>query len=169
MPELYLEDDNYDEAESGQEVPPSSSPTISQFPLTSLSPPEWAADTSSSVCVSCGAKFTVLRRRHHCRTCGRLLCATCTPHRVPLPPSFTDHIPLSPSSPEEGLLRLVAGSGSSGTNGKSGEEKLHRVCANCFRNVFGGNLMSATAEILQQQDVTTPHTRTSSKSYFPYF
>nr|CDS32933.1 zinc finger FYVE domain containing protein 9 [Hymenolepis microstoma] len=161
--ELNEADHNDDEAEginitpspqSGQNIPPLPSPVASQSPLSSLSPPEWAADTSSSVCVSCGAKFTVLRRRHHCRICGRLLCATCTPHRVPLPPSFSNHIPLSPSSPEGSLLRLV-GSGSSSTNGASGEVKLHRVCIDCFRNFFGGSLVSSTVESVQQQYVTT--------------
>ncbi|KAM7539225.1 hypothetical protein Aperf_G00000055609 [Anoplocephala perfoliata] len=112
--------------------PTSSSPGPSHSPFIGLSPPEWAADASSSVCVSCGARFTVLRRRHHCRTCGRLLCASCTPHRVPLPSTFINRI--SPSSQEENLLRLVAGSVST----LNSEEKLQRVCTQCFRNVFGG-------------------------------
>ncbi|VDN99907.1 unnamed protein product [Rodentolepis nana] len=147
----------------GQNTPRLTPSIVSQSPLSSLSPPEWAADTSSSVCVSCGAKFTVLRRRHHCRICGRLLCATCTPHRAPLPPSFSNHIPISPSSPEESLLRLV-GSASSSTSGTSGDEKLHRVCIDCFRNIFGGSLVPSNVEsVQQQQHATIAQTPTPSK------
>ncbi|KAL7058547.1 hypothetical protein AAHC03_016938 [Spirometra sp. Aus1] len=46
--------------------------------------PTWVADDAYSNCMSCGAKFTVWRRRHHCRTCGRLLCSQCTPARLRL-------------------------------------------------------------------------------------
>ncbi|VDN59096.1 unnamed protein product [Dracunculus medinensis] len=30
----------------------------------------------------CCAKFTLILRRHHCRCCGRVLCAYCTSHKV---------------------------------------------------------------------------------------
>ncbi|MES1915807.1 MAG: hypothetical protein MHM6MM_007705, partial [Cercozoa sp. M6MM] len=35
-------------------------------------------------CMSCGASFNVLRRRHHCRGCGEVVCHTCSTHRVEL-------------------------------------------------------------------------------------
>ena len=28
------------------------------------------------------ARFSLLRRRHHCRACGRVACAACTAHRL---------------------------------------------------------------------------------------
>ena len=36
----------------------------------------------SPTCASCGSKFSLLVRRHHCRLCGRVVCASCSPHRV---------------------------------------------------------------------------------------
>ncbi|KAL5103339.1 Zinc finger FYVE domain-containing protein 9 [Taenia crassiceps] len=113
-------------------LPSTSSPVQPQSVPLSLEPPEWAADTSSTVCVACNSRFTMLRRRHHCRTCGRLLCATCTPHRVPLPPAFSPSSAYS--SPEGSLLRLV--SGPNATSGGSNEPRLHRVCVQCFRQMF---------------------------------
>ena len=61
----------------------------------------WASDELLS-CMLCGpdGTFGMLRRRHHCRKCGRLVCSTCaanfrrirkggfthgTPTRPPLP------------------------------------------------------------------------------------
>jgi len=46
-----------------------------------LWPPQkvlWVADGSASECTFCGRDFGCLRRRHHCRACGRLYCATST-------------------------------------------------------------------------------------------
>ncbi|VDM18116.1 unnamed protein product [Hydatigera taeniaeformis] len=119
---------------------PSTLPLVQaqSIPL-SLEPPEWASDTSSTVCVACNSRFTMIRRRHHCRTCGRLLCATCTPHRVPLPPSFSPSSAYS--SPEGSLLRLV--SGSNVTTAGSNETRLHRVCVQCFRQMFRGSPVQA--------------------------
>lgn len=39
----------------------------------------WQPDDSSAVCQCCGSMFSTLwRRRHHCRVCGELVCASCS-------------------------------------------------------------------------------------------
>jgi len=35
-------------------------------------PPAWVPDNEAPVCMSCKAMFTVVRRRHHCRNCGKV-------------------------------------------------------------------------------------------------
>ena len=47
--------------------------------------PFWIPDDDAPNCQECGQKFTVIRRRHHCRACGRVLCAPCCHHKAPLP------------------------------------------------------------------------------------
>ncbi|OQR76585.1 1-phosphatidylinositol 3-phosphate 5-kinase-like [Tropilaelaps mercedesae] len=37
----------------------------------------WMPDSNCKECYECGAKFSTFRRRHHCRICGRIFCATC--------------------------------------------------------------------------------------------
>ena len=32
--------------------------------------------------MECELRFTVIRRRHHCRACGRLLCSACCSERI---------------------------------------------------------------------------------------
>jgi sterol 3beta-glucosyltransferase len=45
----------------------------------------WAPDDSSATCTVCAAPFSLLNRRRHCRSCGRLACGACFPHRCHLP------------------------------------------------------------------------------------
>ncbi|XP_046489801.1 zinc finger FYVE domain-containing protein 9 isoform X1 [Neodiprion pinetum] len=40
-------------------------------------PPFWVPDSEAPFCMLCEAKFTVLKRRHHCRACGKVLCSKC--------------------------------------------------------------------------------------------
>eukprot|EP00043_Microstomoeca_roanoka_P017077 m.177304 g.177304 ORF g.177304 m.177304 type:complete len:216 (-) comp16570_c13_seq4:3325-3972(-) len=50
-------------------------------------PPAWTPDMSAKHCEHCRIKFTLLNRRHHCRSCGRLVCGACAPanNTKPLP------------------------------------------------------------------------------------
>ncbi|KAG1667539.1 Lateral signaling target protein 2 [Nymphon striatum] len=41
--------------------------------ITSSKPPVWVPDDESSICMDCSASFTILRRRHHCRNCGKVI------------------------------------------------------------------------------------------------
>ncbi|KAF2362320.1 Ankyrin repeat [Trinorchestia longiramus] len=43
--------------------------------------PPWA---EGDHCMECATKFTLATRRHHCRHCGRLLCAKCSDKLLPI-------------------------------------------------------------------------------------
>mmetsp|Transcript_2955 Transcript_2955/g.4347 ORF Transcript_2955/g.4347 Transcript_2955/m.4347 type:complete len:1068 (+) Transcript_2955:24-3227(+) len=45
----------------------------------------WEPDEWSATCHDCNEYFTWVRRRHHCRSCGRLFCHKCSQNRIPLP------------------------------------------------------------------------------------
>ena len=48
------------------------------------SAPVWVPDTASSTCQECRVRFSFVVRKHHCRACGRLLCARCSQHQAAL-------------------------------------------------------------------------------------
>lgn len=37
-------------------------------------PPIWVPDAVATHCMNCGLKFSVIKRRHHCRACGKVSC-----------------------------------------------------------------------------------------------
>ncbi|OWF38353.1 lateral signaling target protein 2 homolog [Mizuhopecten yessoensis] len=48
-------------------------------------PPSWVPDDHTIICTSCKTPFTFVRRRHHCRNCGKIFCSRCSANAVPLP------------------------------------------------------------------------------------
>ncbi|KAK4504247.1 hypothetical protein PRZ48_005163 [Zasmidium cellare] len=50
--------------------------------------PKWQPDHEASECPVCHNEFSIFYRRHHCRKCGRVVCATCSPHRITIPRQY---------------------------------------------------------------------------------
>ena len=55
--------------------------------------PRWEPDAGVSKCRICGTTFSFWYRKHHCRKCGRVVCANCSPHRITIPRQFIVHPP----------------------------------------------------------------------------
>jgi hypothetical protein len=47
--------------------------------------PQWQDSTHMKHCSFCSAEFSMIFRKHHCRRCGQVVCASCSSSRVPLP------------------------------------------------------------------------------------
>eukprot|EP00045_Choanoeca_perplexa_P001621 m.20937 g.20937 ORF g.20937 m.20937 type:complete len:294 (+) comp11072_c0_seq1:67-948(+) len=48
--------------------------------------PNWVPDTEADVCMNCmKTTFSALKRRHHCRSCGNVVCSGCSSKRKVLP------------------------------------------------------------------------------------
>ncbi|KAL6065425.1 Pleckstriny domain-containing family F member 2 [Balamuthia mandrillaris] len=47
--------------------------------------PIWVNDQEFKECMLCTIKFTAIRRKHHCRKCGKLVCNKCSEKRWELP------------------------------------------------------------------------------------
>lgn len=48
--------------------------------------PVWEPDHATNSCRRCDKHFSLLNRRHHCRRCGLVVCAACSPHTDQLDP-----------------------------------------------------------------------------------
>ncbi|MCJ1264089.1 hypothetical protein MMC22_003960 [Lobaria immixta] len=75
-------------------LPPRPIRTSSQSQRSTDIPlPRWQPDAEVSRCPICGANFNFWFRKHHCRKCGRVVCANCSPHRITIPRQFIVHSP----------------------------------------------------------------------------
>lgn len=45
----------------------------------------WVVDCDLNLCMVCFNYFNFLRRKHHCRSCGSLVCAKCSPYMTTVP------------------------------------------------------------------------------------
>lgn len=78
-------------------LPPRRESIVSQRRASDMVPP-WQPDAEVHKCPVCEQEFGFLFRKHHCRKCGRVVCAGCSPHRITIPreyivqpPGFQDH------------------------------------------------------------------------------
>lgn len=44
----------------------------------------WVFDDESTACMRCDLEFSLMRRRHHCRKCGILVCHSCSSYNMPV-------------------------------------------------------------------------------------
>ncbi|KYK58288.1 hypothetical protein DCS_05301 [Drechmeria coniospora] len=96
--------------------------------------PRWQPDSEATLCPICQAQFSIFVRKHHCRKCGRVVCNSCSPHRIIIPHQYIVRpsgsmvpsiVPLPPRLP---LGSLDVGYVDGG--GPSGGERV-RLCNPC--------------------------------------
>ena len=56
--------------------------------FSDIMPPPWQLDSEVHRCPVCEQEFGFLFRKHHCRKCGRVVCANCSPHRITIPREY---------------------------------------------------------------------------------
>ena len=94
-----------------------------------ISLPPWQPDSDVSQCPVCHVEFSFWYRKHHCRKCGRVVCAACSPHRITIPRQYIVQPP-NPYFDEE--QSWLAERGDSNTqNSALGGGEVVRVCNPC--------------------------------------
>lgn len=87
-PDAALSASSTDESTSIQNLPSQSNEdfsinesnstgSLTSAPDLGRVPPYWIPDNMTNQCMQCDQKFSIIKRRHHCRACGLLLCSSC--------------------------------------------------------------------------------------------
>ncbi|KAI9007250.1 Dbl homology domain-containing protein [Gaertneriomyces semiglobifer] len=80
--------------------------------LHNYSAPVWVPDDAAHSCMVCSQEFSVLKRKHHCRACGKVVCHICSSRYFIIPGLEKDH-PARACNPcyerisQEGKLQVV--------------------------------------------------------------
>jgi FYVE-type zinc finger protein len=77
--------------------PPLRLPPRRQEDLMEYILPQWQPDIEVTHCPICHTQFSFWYRKHHCRKCGRVVCAACSPHRITIPRQYIVRPPLNPT------------------------------------------------------------------------
>ena len=48
---------------------------------------EWVLDKTTNKCSDCNINFNIIKRKHHCRNCGKIFCNNCSKNRIIIPNS----------------------------------------------------------------------------------
>lgn len=51
----------------------------------------WVKDGTVSKCILCNADFTMFNRKHHCRSCGKIFCSSCSSNKASIK-GYTDKV-----------------------------------------------------------------------------
>ncbi|KAH7417172.1 FYVE zinc finger-domain-containing protein [Cadophora sp. MPI-SDFR-AT-0126] len=96
--------------------------------------PKWQPDATVTLCPICRTQFSFFVRKHHCRKCGRVVCGSCSPHRITIPYQY---IVQPPTAEEIGPAPRTRARFDSGRTGSSpvvenlgGGERV-RLCNPC--------------------------------------
>lgn len=103
--------------------------------------PTWLPDSASSMCMKCGAEFGRLlgASRHHCRTCGELICQTCkvdaSRHSHVVEPHKAELLYLAPGSQLKLLDRPASSTLAAAYSAISGTSPTVKLCQACNQTV----------------------------------
>ncbi|KAH6888689.1 FYVE zinc finger-domain-containing protein [Thelonectria olida] len=92
--------------------------------------PRWQSDAEVTYCPICRAQFSFFVRKHHCRKCGRVVCNSCSPHRIIIPYQYIVRPPGSEVGVPQSLLIDGLGTGYFNVSNVAGGERV-RLCNPC--------------------------------------
>ena len=101
-------------------------------------PAQWISDDRASVCSSCALEFSIIRRKHHCRGCGRIFCHACSSNTIRVP-SFVQHFLASTPTRVDESLRTAK-----------------RVCDACYEQFHGARRSKTLVTVFASLPLTFP-------------
>ncbi|KAK8125874.1 uncharacterized protein PG998_001633 [Apiospora kogelbergensis] len=137
-------------AQPVQQARLSESPGVRRRP-SEFTLPRWQPDAEVTLCPICRAQFSIFVRKHHCRKCGRVVCANCSPHRITIPYQYIVRPP--------GDQAMLRASGIWGEEGTIVD----------FSNIGGGERVRLCNPCVPDPNTTPPQTQGHPSAHGPPF
>ncbi|PHH67557.1 hypothetical protein CDD82_1329 [Ophiocordyceps australis] len=130
--------------------------------------PRWQQDAEVTYCPICHTQFSIFVRKHHCRKCGRVVCNSCSPHRIIIPHQYIVRPPgHDTSSTAASVLLDGLGMGYVDANGQSGGERV-RLCNPCVPDPNTAPPQSPSPSSSSSSSRPVAHGRSRSNQTSPY-
>lgn len=113
--------------------------------------PRWQPDAEVTLCPICRTQFSIFVRKHHCRKCGRVVCANCSPHRITIPYQYIVRPP--------GDQAMLRASGIWGEEGTIVD----------FSNIGGGERVRLCNPCVPDPNTTPPQSQGQPSTHGPPF
>lgn len=107
---------------------------------------KWVSDDLVENCHNCNKQFSVLVRKHHCRSCGHIYCYDCANNFAPFPENLL-------TLDEPNALPKLA-SFPSQTKYNKTQSQVHRVCLKCFQKIGLMRTVWTKIEIIEQSQLS---------------
>lgn len=127
--------------------------------------PRWQPDAEVTFCPICRTQFSFFVRKHHCRKCGRVVCNSCSPHRITIPYQFIVQPPtdtttsLAAASLARPVLDPARAGSSTNFTSLGGGERV-RLCNPCVPDPNTAPPQTSSAEL--QHRTPQGHSRSTS-------
>nr|POE62744.1 e3 ubiquitin-protein ligase pib1 [Quercus suber] len=115
--------------------------------------PAWQPDGAVSSCPVCKTRFNIWYRKHHCRKCGRVVCAACSPHRITIPRQY---IVQQPGNADASLSRDDEQASPIQRNPALGGGEIVRVCNPCVPDPWTPETQPAANTAEAREPVNAP-------------
>ncbi|KAI1338640.1 FYVE-domain-containing protein [Xylariaceae sp. FL0016] len=109
--------------------------------------PRWQPDAEATLCPICHTQFSIFVRKHHCRKCGRVVCSSCSPHRIVIPYPFIVRPPGESAYPQRNSFL--------GNEGNLSD----------FRTMAGGERVRLCNPCVPDPNNTPPQTQPSPEAF----
>ena len=101
-------------------------------------PAQWVSDERTSICTGCHADFSMLRRKHHCRGCGRIFCHACSSQTIRVPTFVQHFLASTPTRVDESF------------------HQPKRVCQSCYTQFHGARRSKTLVTVCASLPLTWP-------------
>lgn len=147
------------QGQAPQRVPWLSQPMVApDFAL-----PRWQPDAEVTFCPICRTQFSIFVRKHHCRKCGRVVCASCSPHRITIPHQYIVRAPGEASSILRGIFGDEMDAPGVDVSQLGGGERV-RLCNPCVPDPNTTPPQALNSPGISQFAGRSPHQRSQSSN-----